>query len=148
MRDRTEVGSRRPRQKVFLLVLVAILVGPQAGAQKSQPAAASPPKYDLHTEAKMKVSVEEVKLPPKGSEQGIVHLLMKSGADSVDVYLCPKSFFDDMGMNFSKGDEITLTGSKVKQGEADLILARETVKGNDTFVLRDEKGNPVWAWHH
>ena len=26
---------------------------------------------------------------------------MKSGTDSVDVYLCPKSFFDDMGMSFS-----------------------------------------------
>ena len=35
----------------------------------------------------------------------------------------------------------------IKQGEADLILAREVVKGNDTLVLRDEKGNPVWSWH-
>ena len=24
----------------------------------------------------------------------------------------------------------------------------EVVKGNDTFVLRDEKGGPVWDWHH
>ncbi|MGA9963642.1 MAG: hypothetical protein WBQ10_00420 [Terriglobales bacterium] len=94
----------------------------------------------------MKVTVDEVKLPPKGSEKEVAHLLVKSGTDSVDVYLCPKSFFDDMGMSFSKGDEVTLTGSKVKHGEADLILAREVVKGNDTFVLRDEKGNPVWNW--
>ncbi len=85
-----------------------------------------------------------MKLPPKGSEKEIVHLVLKNGTDIVDVYLCPKSFFDDMGMDFSKGDEITLTGSKVKQGEADLILAREVVKGNNTFVLRDAKGNPVW----
>ena len=53
----------------------------------------------------------------------------------------------DMGVSFSKGDEISLTGSKVKQGEADLILAREVVKGTDTLVLRDDKGNPVWSWH-
>jgi hypothetical protein len=71
---------------------------------------------------------------------------VKSGADSVDVYLCPKSFLDDMGVSLSKGDEIALTGSKVKQGEADLILAREVVKGSDTLVLRDDKGNPVWSW--
>jgi len=50
-------------------------------------------------------------------------------------------------VSFNKGDEITLTGSKVKQGEADLILAREVVKGTDTLVLRDEKGNAVWSWH-
>ena len=48
-------------------------------------------------------------------------------------------------MSFNKGDEISLTGSKVKQGEADLLLAREVVRGNDTVVLRDEKGNPVWS---
>jgi hypothetical protein len=107
----------------------------------------SPLKYDLHTETKMKGSVEEVKLPPKGSEKEVAHLLVKSGADTVDVYLCPKSFLDDMGESFSKGDEISLTGSKIKQGEADLVLAREVVKGTDTFVLRDGKGNPVWSWH-
>jgi hypothetical protein len=56
-------------------------------------------------------------------------LLVKTGSDTVDVYLCPKSFLDDMGVSLGKGDEIALTGSKVKQGEADLILAREVVKG-------------------
>ena len=93
---------------------------------------------------KIKGTIEEVKLPPKGSEKEIVHLLVKNGTDSVDVYLCPKSFFDDMGMDLSKGDGITLTGSKVKQGEAEFVLAREVVKGNNTFVLRDAKGDPVW----
>ena len=130
---------------LFIAVFLAFLCVIPAMAQKRQEPTS--PKYDLHTETKMKVTLEEVKLPPKGSEKEIAHLLGKSGADSVDVYLCPKSFLDDMGMNFSKGDEITLTGSKVKQGEADLILAREVVKKDDTFVLRDQKGNPVWNWH-
>lgn len=94
----------------------------------------------------MKGTVEEVKLPPKGSEKEVAHLLVKTGTDTVDVYLCPKSFLDDMGVSFGKGDEISLTGSKVKQGEADLVLAREVVKGTDTLVLRDEKGNPIWSW--
>ena len=107
-----------------------------------------PPKYDLHTEAKMKGTVNEVKLPTKGNEQEVVHLLMKNGDDVVDLYFCPKSFMDDMGVSFSKGDELAFTGSKVKYGGADLILAREVVKGSDTLVLRDEKGNPVWNWHH
>jgi hypothetical protein len=57
-----------------------------------------------------------------------------------------RNFLDDMGVSFSKEDGIALTGSKVKQGEADPILAREVVKGTDTLVLRDEKGNPIWSW--
>lgn len=87
-------------------------------------------------------------MPPKGSEKEVVHLMVKTGSDTLDVYLTPKSFLDDMGMDFSKGDEISLTGSKVKVGDADLILARELVKGNNTFTLRDDKGGPVWNWHH
>ena len=48
----------------------------------------------------------------------------------------------------SKTESATyVTSSKVKQGEADLILSREVVKGTDTLVLRDNKGNPVWSWH-
>jgi hypothetical protein len=73
-------------------------------------------------------------------------LLVKNGTEIVDVYLCPKSFLEEIGVGFSKGDEIAVTGSKVKQGGADLVLAREVVKGNDTLVLRDDKGNPVWSW--
>jgi len=113
-------------------------------AQKTQET--SPPKYDPHTETRMKGTVDEVKLPPKGSEKEAAHLLVKNGPDTVDVYLCPKSFLADMGVSFSKGDAIALTGSIVKQAGADLILAREVVKGNDTLVLRDEKGSPVWNW--
>jgi hypothetical protein len=43
---------------------------------------------------------------------------------------------------------VAFTGSKVKYGGVDLILAREVVKGSDTLVLRDDKGNPVWSWKH
>ncbi len=149
MRYRIAFSSRRFCQNVFLVLMVAAFAWVPASAQKTQPATASPPKYDLKGETKLKGIVEEVKLPAKGSEKEIAHLVVKDGTTSVDVYLCPKSFFDDMGMAFAKGDEITITGSKVKQGDAEVFLAREIVKGsNDTFSLRDAKGDPVWNWKH
>ena len=130
-------------RKVFLPAMLAILLcGGLAAAQ------AHPPKYDPATETKMKGLVEELKLPPKGQEKEAAHLLTKNGDDLIDIYLCPKSFMDDMGVTFSKGDAIAFTGSKVKQDGADLILAREVKKGQDTLVLRDDKGNPVWNWGH
>ncbi len=97
----------RSRKISVLSAFLALLLVASLVAQKTPKP--SPPKYDLHTEVKIKGTIEEVKLPPKGSEKEIVHLLVKNGTDSVDVYLCPKSFFDDMGMDFSKGDGITLT---------------------------------------
>jgi hypothetical protein len=143
MARRTEFGRLHRSRTVtsLFLFLTVVLVAPGGAQKASKP---SGPKYDLQTEAKIKGTIDDVKLPPKGSEKEIVHLLLKSGADTVDVYLCPKSFMDDMGMDFAKGDEISLTGSKVKQADADLILVREIVKGNNTFVMRDAKGAPVW----
>jgi hypothetical protein len=135
------------RRLLFLAVFVTVLAIDSASAQKNEANLANTPKYDLKTEAKMKGVVEELKLPAKEREKDAAHLLVKNGTDTVDVYLCPKSFLDDLGVSFQKGDEVNLTGSKVKQGAADLILAREVVKGTDTLVLRDDKGIPVWNWH-
>jgi len=126
-----------------ILAAVALLCAVSMVAQKTPQTGA--PKYDVQTETKMKGTVEEVKLPAKGSEKEAVHLLVKAGTETVDVYLCPASFLDDMGVSFNKGEDISLTGSKVKQGETDLILAREVVRGNDDLVFRDAKGNPVWS---
>ena len=49
-----------------------------------------------------------------------------------------------MGASFKADDKIEVTGSKVKQGDADLILAREVVKGDDTLTLRFKDGKPAW----
>ena len=131
--------------KISFFVSVTILSVSLANGQKNAP---NPPKYDLQSEAKIKGTVEEVKLPPKGSEKDAAHLLLKVGADTDDIYLCPGSFLDDLGMTFKKGDEIAVTGSKVKQDTSDMILAREVVRGTDDLTLRDEKGTPIWNWKH
>jgi DNA/RNA endonuclease YhcR with UshA esterase domain len=130
---------------VLLAAFSAFLLLLPATAQKPPANEAATPKYDLHTETTVKGTVEELKLPEKGNE--IVHLMLKSGSGSVDVYLCPKSFLEDLGLSVNKGEEIAITGSKVKQGDAELVLARAVEKGNDTVTLRDDKGTPVWSWH-
>jgi hypothetical protein len=131
---------RLSEASLFKLLVVIVCASPLRGQ-------ASLPKYDLATETKMKGTVQELKLPEKGSVKDAAHLMVKSGTDTLDVYLCPKSFLEDMGSTLAKGDEVSLTGSKVKQDGTDMILAREVVKGNDTLVLRDDKGKPVWNWH-
>jgi len=139
-------NSRRIKSsKQFLPAIVpaiALFYAVSLVAQQAQ--GPSPGKYDAQTETKVKGTVDDVRLP--SSAKAIVYLMIKTGTDTtVEVYLCPKSFLDNMGVAFAKGDQITLTGSKVKQGETDIILAREIVKGTDTLVLRDDKGKPVWS---
>jgi len=129
---------------VLLLGAYLLLYFPALCAQKLVADSVKLPKYDLENETRMKGIVQEVKLPPKGGERGAAHLMVKSGDSVYDVYLCPASFLNDMGITFGKGDEVSLTGSKVKQNDLDLILAREVAHGTDTLVLRDDKGKPVW----
>jgi hypothetical protein len=102
------------------------------------------PKYDPATETKVKGVVEQLKLVPPSGAKSMVYVTLKNGADSVEVFLCPKKFLDDMGIEFKEKDEIEVTGSKVKQDAADLILTREVVKGGETLTMRFKDGKPAW----
>lgn len=102
------------------------------------------PKYDLLTETKIKGVIDAVNLLSVGTRKDFTELVIKSGDDSTHIYLCPKPFQEEMGISFTKGDQIAVTGSKVKQDTSDVILARELVKGTDTLMFRDDKGKPVW----
>lgn len=126
-----------------LILIMCVTLG---FSQKAQQNDGNPPKYDLHTETKTKGVVSEIKLLPFGARKDFTALIVKSGDDSVEIYICPKPFQEEMGISFNKGDEIAVTGSKVKQEAADVILAREMIKGTDTLMFRDDKGQPVWDW--
>jgi hypothetical protein len=106
--------------------------------------AQAPPKYDASTETKVKGAVQELKFVPPSGAKSFAYLVLKSGADTVQVLLCPKSFLDDMGASFKAADEVEVTGSKVKQDGADLILAREVARGGDVLTLRFKDGKPAW----
>ena len=130
----------------FCIPLFLLLCLTLGLSQKAQPDDGGLPKYDLHTETKTKGVVDEVKLLPLGARKDFTELIIKSGDDKVHIYVCPKPFQEEMGISFSKGDEIAVTGSKVKRETSDVILARELVKGTDTLLFRDDKGKPVWDW--
>jgi hypothetical protein len=106
--------------------------------------AQAPPKYDPATEGKFKGTVSELKFVPPTGGKPIAYLVMKSGSDAMEIFLCPKKFLEDMGVDFKANEEIEVIGSKIKQDGADLTLAREVVKGGDTLTLRFKDGRPAW----
>jgi hypothetical protein len=102
------------------------------------------PKYDPSTETTFKGVVEQLKLVPPSGTKSVVYLVLKSTSDNAEVFLCPKSFLDEIGVTFKADDAIEITGSKVKQDGADLTLAREIVKNGETLTLRFKDGKPAW----
>ena len=127
----------------FFAVAVSVLLCAAAAFSQKSPSS-GPPKYDRQTEMKTSGVIEEINVLTVGSRKDFTELVLKSGDDKLHIYVCPKPFQDEMGISFIKGDELAVTGSKVKQETADVILAREVVKGTDTLMFRDEKGKPVW----
>jgi hypothetical protein len=142
----TPILSPNAAKVLLCLPLFLLLWGMPGLSQKTEPKDSSPPKYDLQTETKTKGVIEEVNLLSLGARKDFTELIIKNGEDKVRIYVCPKPFQEEMGISFTKGDEIAVTGSKVKQDTSDVILARELVKGTDTLMFRDDKGNPVWNW--
>lgn len=122
---------------VALSLLLCVI---QAVAQKDS----AIPKYDLQAETKTKGAVEEVNTVTVGSRKDYTELVVKNGQDKIHIYVSPKPFQDEMGIAFNKGDEVAVTGSKVKIDSGEVMLAREIVKGTDTLLFRDDKGKPVW----
>jgi hypothetical protein len=130
----------------FVVFFVVVLGFVPTASQEVAPKPGAPPKYDLQAETKAKGVVDEIKTFDLGTRKDFIQLIVKNGSDRVVIYLCPKPYEDEMGLTFAKGDEISFTGSKVRQESADVILVRELVKGTDTLMFRDGKGNPVWDW--
>ncbi|GAB4330787.1 MAG: hypothetical protein Kow0099_01590 [Candidatus Abyssubacteria bacterium] len=82
--------------------------------------------------------------PMRGMRQG-VHLELKYDDETIPIHLGPRWFIENQEIQIEKGDEITVTGSRVTFNEKPAIIAAEVKKGEDTLVLRDEEGFPVWA---
>ena len=73
-----------------------------------------------------------------------VHLLVKTGDDTVDVSLAPSWYLEDRNFAFAPEDRVTITGSIIDVNGELAIIARQIRRGNEILTLRDEDGYPLW----
>jgi hypothetical protein len=143
---KSPIVSRRVLRLSSRVIITLLVCGAPGLSQKAAKEQSPLPKYDLQTETKTKGVVDEINELPVGTRKDFTELIVKVGDDKVHIYVCPKAFEEEMGITFSKGDQLSITGSKVKQEEAQVILAREVERGGDRLLFRDDKGNPIWDW--
>lgn len=103
------------------------------------------PGYNLKTETEITGSIGSVSQISTGALQG-VFLTVKTKGDTLDVYLAPADFIKIFDVQLKPGVEITATGSKVKFGDKEIMLARAVGIGKVDLILRDPKGTPQWLW--
>jgi hypothetical protein len=126
----------------LLLPLVIALCVLSIGSWAQKPASNTGPKYDLTTETKLKGTIEEEKQDTRPGEGE--HLMVKTSSDTILVHVAPELFLTDIEVAFAKGEQVEVTGCKLKIDGVDEILAKEITKGENTVTLRDKKGVPVW----
>jgi hypothetical protein len=102
----------------------------------------SGPKYEKSQEAKIKGVVDEVRVLPEG---GAVIVVKTGGDNTVLVRLAPDAFLKEMEISFEKGQSVEVLGAKLADAPAPEMLAREVTANNNTVVLRDDAGKPVWV---
>ncbi len=130
--------------RIALAIVFVIGFGPLPHAQSQAPPAKAP-MYDSATEVTVQGTVEAVnQLTGRRGAAG-THLELKTEKETLDVHAGPSWFLTKNGITFAKGDQIEVTGSKVKFGTADTLLAREIAMGDKKVVLRNERGFPLWS---
>jgi hypothetical protein len=131
---------------IFVVFLALTAFALSASATTQANSSANVPKYDPATEATFKGTVEEItdRVCPVSGGMGS-HLLLKlADGKTIEVHLATAKFVKMYELVFEKGDQIEVTGSKVKFEGVDTIFAREIKRGTDTFVFRDKDGKPIW----
>jgi len=103
------------------------------------------PLYNPATEITVTGTVEAENKITGRQGWGGTHLQLKTESETLDVHVGPSWFLSQNKVTFAKGDQIEVTGSKVKFANADALLAREITKGGQKLILRNENGFPVWS---
>lgn len=149
-----EIAMKKIQMRQVLLMLslgVALLALP-AAAQKRMGNGKVMPNYDPATEITVQGIVEEV-LQISGPMEGMgrmhsmggTHLSLKTDKETLDVHIAPSHFLEQSKFAFAKGDQVEITGSKVKVQGSEAFLAREVKKGDKALTLRDARGVPRWS---
>ena len=102
------------------------------------------PRYDPATVIDVQGFVEDVRVNTNSGSLRGLYLVLKTDSDTIDVYLGPTDFVRRFEISFRKGDNVESVGSKVKDGNSWLVLAREVRRDETTLYLRDKQGRPYW----
>ena len=88
------------------------------------------------------VSVE--KMIGKGRYIGI-HLTVKSSKEVISIHLGPEWYIRKQNISFVTKDKLSIKGSRITFEGKPAIIAAEVKKGNETLLLRNENGIPLWS---
>jgi hypothetical protein len=129
------------RTFVSRFAMLSAAIGPALTAQRK-----TMPRYDTTTEATFQGTIAEVREVDHAGFRGKgLHVTLKTAGETFDVHVGPLSFVQEKNLTLVKGDEVEITGSKVKEESGSSVIAKSIKKGGTTVTLRDDQGRPLWS---
>jgi sporulation protein YlmC with PRC-barrel domain len=104
------------------------------------------PSYNPNTVQTIHGTVQSVgahKIKGTSIEELRLHVKTDAGK-TVTVDVGPRSYVDSQNFSFRPGDPVTITGSLVKSGDHQVLMASQIQAADRTLNLRAQDGKPLW----
>ena len=134
--------------KTFLAVLVLVsasLIAPSGAFAQGGPGRTYSRYYNpktIETVSGTVLGIERV--AGRGRFAGI-HLMLKTRTGELSVHLGPSWYIDKQALKIVPHDTIEVTGSRITYHGKVVLVAAEVRRGNETLMLRDTQGYPLWS---
>jgi len=131
---------------VFLIACNTQLFAQQTGQQQQKNQQTYSRHFNVNTVETIDGVVKDIiyKSSERNPEMTGVHLEISTGNEEIPVHLGPAWYVSQQQHTFSKGDSITVTGSRITFNNSPAIIAAQVQKSDMVLQLRDENGMPNW----
>ncbi len=102
--------------------------------------------YDSKTVETITGTITDVEriTPIRGMSYGI-HLTVKTDQETISVHLGPAWYIENQEITIEQDDKVEILGSRITFEGKPALIAAEVKKGDQTLIVRDESGFPVWS---
>jgi hypothetical protein len=101
--------------------------------------------YDPANETVLQGTVQETReyaCPVSEGEIGS-HLMLQTADGVFQVHLAPARVMRSQKLSFAVGDQIQVAGSKLRLLGSNHVIAREIIRGNESWIFRDREGKLI-----
>ena len=129
-----------------MFVTVALSLAVSIGyAQRRKGQMHGMPRYDTANEVTMPGTITKVETHMGRMGWNGTHLVVSFGDETLTVHVGPSNYLEQQGFLFAPGEQIEVTGSRIKFEGSDVLIARTIKRGEKVLTLRNSQGFPVWS---
>jgi DNA/RNA endonuclease YhcR with UshA esterase domain len=124
---------------VVTVVLIVLLT---AVTSRKQPDSLA---YSAANEITATGTVEDVQefYCPVTDDRG-THVVLKTDRGTILVHVAISRFLREHRFTIQSGDHWQVTGAKIRFQGKEGMIAREIIRGDEIFTMRDAAGKPLW----